>query len=68
MEKQICYLLLSTKISIHMLVLEKGFSFEKRYFNELKRSMDYLALKKEILFFWVKQLKYAGTAMTNTSI
>tara|TARA_Y100000590_G_scaffold449252_1_gene587081 strand:- start:5907 stop:6443 length:537 start_codon:yes stop_codon:yes gene_type:complete len=36
-----------------------------KYFDELKRSMDYLAKNKKVIFLG-QAVEYAGTAMTNT--
>ncbi len=48
-----------------MLVLEKGFSFSMKYFDELKKSMEYLGKKKDIIFIG-QAVEVPGTAMSNT--
>jgi len=45
---------------------EQGYSFKMgRYFDELKRSMDYLGDKEDTVFLG-QAVEYKGTAMTNT--
>ena len=49
-----------------MQVLERECSFKMgKYFDELKRSMEFLADKKEVMFLG-QAVEYKGTAMTNT--
>lgn len=53
-----------------MLEVAKGFNFEiyrfyMRYFNEIKKSMEWLAEKPETCFIG-QAVEYPGTAMTNT--
>ena len=46
--------------------LEKGFNFKKmKYFNELKRSMNYLAKNDKTIFIG-QAVEVPGTAMSNT--
>jgi pyruvate/2-oxoglutarate/acetoin dehydrogenase E1 component len=53
------------KPSTPTLEQEKGFNFSMKYFDELKRAMDWLNEKTDILFLG-QAVDYAGTAMTNT--
>lgn len=48
-----------------MLELGKEFNFNMKYFDELKRSMDFLASHPDTIFIG-QAVEYAGTAMTNT--
>jgi pyruvate/2-oxoglutarate/acetoin dehydrogenase E1 component len=48
-----------------MLEPEREFNFKMKYFDELKRSMDYLASHPDTIFLG-QAVEYAGTAMTNT--
>ena len=45
--------------------LEREFNFNMKYFDELKRSMEYLGNKKDTLFIG-QAVEVAGTAMSNT--
>ena len=44
---------------------EKEYNFNMKYFDELKRSMDWLNEKPDTLFLG-QAVEYVGTAMTNT--
>ena len=44
---------------------EKEFSFNMKYFDELKKSMEYLGSKKDTLFIG-QAVEVPGTAMSNT--
>ncbi len=44
---------------------EKEFSFKMKYFDELKKSMEYLGNKKDTLFIG-QAVEVPGTAMSNT--
>ena len=44
---------------------EREYNFDMKYFDELKKSMDWLADKPDTLFIG-QAVEYAGTAMTNT--
>ena len=44
---------------------EKEFSFNMKYFDELKKSMEYLGRKKDTLFIG-QAVEVPGTAMSNT--
>ena len=46
-------------------MLEKEFNFNMKYFDELKRSMEYLGEKKNTLFIG-QAVEVPGTAMSNT--
>ena len=48
-----------------MLVLEREFSSKMNYFDELKRSMEYLGKKRDTLFIG-QAVEVPGTAMSNT--
>lgn len=48
-----------------MLEQEKGFNFNMKYFDEIKRSMDWLGQQPDT-FFLGQAVAYPGTAMTNT--
>ena len=45
--------------------LEREFNFKMKYFDELKRSMEYLGEKKDTLFVG-QAVEVPGTAMSNT--
>ena len=45
--------------------LEREFNFKMKYFDELKRSMEYLGKKKDTLFVG-QAVEVPGTAMSNT--
>ena len=53
------------KASTLMRVLEKEYSFNMKYFDELKRSMDWLSEKPDTIFLG-QAVEFPGTAMTNT--
>ena len=53
------------KINTHTLVVVKEYNFNMKYFDELKRAMDWLGEKPDTLFLG-QAVEYAGTAMTNT--
>ena len=44
---------------------EKEFNFNMKYFDELKRSMEYLGKKKDTIFIG-QAVEVPGTAMSNT--
>ena len=44
---------------------EREFNFNMRYFDELKKSMEYLGSKKDTLFIG-QAVEVPGTAMSNT--
>ncbi len=48
-----------------MLELAKEYNFNMKYFDELKRSMEYLGKKKDTIFIG-QAVEVAGTAMSNT--
>ena len=48
-----------------MLVPAKEFNFNMKYFDELKRSMEFLAEKKDTIFIG-QAVEVPGTAMSNT--
>jgi pyruvate/2-oxoglutarate/acetoin dehydrogenase E1 component len=48
-----------------MQVPEKEYSFNMKYFDELKRSMDWLSEKPDTIFLG-QAVEFPGTAMTNT--
>ena len=48
-----------------MRVQEKEYNFNMKYFDELKKSMDWLSEKPDTLFIG-QAVEYVGTAMTNT--
>ena len=48
-----------------MLEQEREYNFEKKYFDELKRSMEYLGSKNNTLFIG-QAVEFPGTAMSNT--
>ena len=50
-----------------MLVQVREFNFKMTYFEELKKSMDYLSNKRDTIFIG-QAVEYAGTAMTNTLV
>ena len=53
------------KQNILMQEQEKGFNFNMTYFDELKKSMDWLGQKKDTIFIG-QAVAYPGTAMSNT--
>ena len=48
-----------------MLEQEREFNFNMKYFDELKKSMEYLGGKKDTLFIG-QAVEVPGTAMSNT--
>lgn len=44
---------------------DNGYNFSMKYFDELKRSMDYLARHPDVVFIG-QAVEYAGTGMSNT--
>jgi pyruvate/2-oxoglutarate/acetoin dehydrogenase E1 component len=53
------------KQNIHTPEQAKEYNFNMKYFDELKRSMDWLGQKQDTLFLG-QAVEYAGTAMTRT--
>ena len=53
------------RASTLMRVQEKEYSFNMKYFDELKRSMDWLSEKPDTIFLG-QAVEFPGTAMTNT--
>ena len=48
-----------------MLEQEREFNFKMKYFDELKKSMEYLGSKKDTIFIG-QAVEVPGTAMSNT--
>ena len=53
------------KLSTHMLGLVEEYNFNMKYFDELKRAMEWLGEKPDTLFLG-QAVEYDGTAMTRT--
>ena len=57
---------MNTKLNTHTQVLVKEYNFKTmKYFDELKKAMDWLGEKPDTLFLG-QAVEYEGTAMTNT--